>query len=316
MGFLPDNKAELSSLPAQTKLIPSGCKSGFTLVELMIVVAISGLVLIAILGVYKAQKRIMVAQDVVVDIQQNVRTALFTLTQDIRMAGYDPTLSGNFGITFVGFRDLNDANAVGGNSALQFTGDWNDGDGDGRPGPPNGVVDANETVTFSLYEESGAAVGTVTDLARNIGGGRQLLAQNIQAIGLAYAYDLNNDKALDTYTTTGGTQQVIWAIDSDNDGTLDRRLDTNGDGNITNADGPGAGLNELIVGAQISPPVAMADIRAVRIWLLAAESAAEHTEYYDPNTYVVGRQIITPRDNLRRRLVETTVQCKNMGLNE
>ena len=177
------------------------------------------------------------------------------------------------------------------------------------------VQDGNETVTFSLYE-FGAAAGTVTDLARNIGGGRQLLAQNIQAIGLAYAYDVDNNKSLDTYTTTAGTQQVIWAIDSDNNGTLDRRLDTNGDGAITNADGPGAGLNELIVGAAIATPVAMADVRAVRIWLLAAENAAEHSEHYDPNTYVVGRQILTPRDNLRRRLVETTVQCKNMGLNE
>lgn len=287
MGFLPEDKR------------------GFTLVELMVVVAVSGLVAIAIMGAYKAQKRIMSSQEVVTDIQQNVRTAVFTLTQDIRMAGYDPTLSGNFGIIFVGFRDLNDASNVAGNSAFQFTADYD----------RDGVVDGNETVTFSLYE-FGAAAGTVTDLARNSGGGRQLLAQNIQAIGLAYAYDVDNDKALDTYTTTGGTQQVIWAIDSDNDGTLDRMLDTNGDGGITNADGPGAGLNELIVGAQISPPVTMADVRAVRIWLLAAESAAEHAEHYDPNTYVVGRQIISPRDNLRRRLVETTVQCKNMGLNE
>jgi type IV pilus assembly protein PilW len=284
-------------------------KRGFTLVELMVVVAVSGLVAIAIMGAYKAQKRIMSAQEVVTDIQQNVRTAVFTLTQDIRMAGYDPTLSGGFGITFVGFRDLNNANAVGGNSAFQFTADYN----------RDGVVDGNETVTFSLYDFGAAddeVIGTMTDLAKNEGGGRQLLAQNIQAIGLAYAYDVDNDKALDTYTTTAGTQQVIWAIDSDNDGTLDRRLDTNGDGGITNTDGPGAGVNELIVGAQISPSVPMADVRAVRIWLLAAESAAEQTEHYDPNTYVVGRQIISPRDNLRRRLVETTVQCKNMGLNE
>ncbi|OGQ85857.1 MAG: hypothetical protein A2512_09865 [Deltaproteobacteria bacterium RIFOXYD12_FULL_56_24] len=280
-------------------------KRGFTLVELMVVVAVSGLVVIAIMGAYKTQKRIMNVQDVVSDIQQNVRTSVFTLTQDIRMAGYDPTLSGGFGITFVGFRDLNDNNSVAGNSAFQFTADYD----------RDGVLDGNETITFSLYE-FGAAAGTITDLARNNGGGRQLLAENIQAIGLAYAYDVDNNKALDTYTTTAGTQQVIWAIDSDNDGTMDRRLDTNGDGAITNVDGPGAGLNELIAGAALATPVAMADVRAVRIWLLVAESAAEHSEHYDPNTYVVGRQILTPRDNLRRRLVETTVQCKNMGLNE
>lgn len=280
-------------------------KKGFTIVELLVAMAIAGVVAIGIWSAYKAQKTLMTAQEVVTDLQQNLRSSIFTMTQDIRMAGYDPTMNGNFGITFVGFRDLNNVNNAAGNSAIQFTADY---DGDG-------VVDGNETVTFSLYE-FGAAAGTITDLARDNGGGRQLLAQNIQAIGLAYAYDVNNDKALDTYTTAGGGQQVIWAIDSNNDGTLDRRLDTNGDGIIDNADGPGAGLNELIVGAAINPPVTMDDVRSVRIWILAAEDAAEHTEYYDPNTYVVGRQIVTPRDSLRRRLVETTVQCKNMGLNK
>ena len=280
-------------------------KKGFTIVELLVAMAISGVVAIGIWSAYKSQRRLMSSQEVVTDIQQNVRSAIFTMTQDIRMAGYDPTMSGKFGITFVGFRDLNDINNAAGNSALQFTADY-----DG-----NGLLAANgETVTFSLYEFG--AAGTITDLARNNGGGRQLLAQNIQVIGLAYAYDVNNDKALDTYTTTGGTQQIIWAIDSDNDGTLNRRLDGNGDGIINNVDGPGAGLNELIVGANIINPVAMEDVRAVRIWILAAEDAGEHAEYYDPNTYVVGRQIITPRDNLRRRLVETTVLCKNMGLNQ
>lgn len=281
-------------------------KKGFTVVELLVAVAISGVVAIGIWSAYKSQRRLMSAQEVVTDLQQNIRSAIFTMTQDIRMAGYDPTMNGNFGITFVGFRDLNDVNNAAGNSALQFTADY---DGDGL------VAGNGETVTFSLYE-FGAAAGTITDLARNSGGGRQLLAQNIQAIGLAYAYDVNNDKALDTYTTTGGTQQIIWAIDSDNDGTLDRRLDRNGDGVITNTDGSGPGLNELIVGTNIINPVAMEDVRAVHIWILAAEDAGEHAEHYDPDTYVVGRQIITPRDNLRRRLVETTVQCKNMGLNQ
>lgn len=290
--------------------LPPLNKKGFTLVEVLVAMAISGVVAIGIWNAYKAQKNLMNAQEVVTDIQQNIRSAIFTMSQDVRMAGYDPTMNTNHSITFVGYRDLDNADNVAGNSAFQFTADY---DGDG-------VVDGNETITFSLYE-FGAAAGTITDLARNNGGGRQLLAQNIQAIGLAYAYDVDNDKALDTYTVTPPApapswQQVIWAIDSDNNGTLDRRLDRNGDGLINNTDGPGAGLNELIVGANIAPPVAMADVRAVRIWILAAEDAAEHAEHYDPTTYVVGRQIITPRDNLRRRLVETTVQCKNMGLNK
>lgn len=299
---------------------------GFSLVELMIAVAISSAVLIGIWGVYRVQMRTGGAQEVVTDLQQNLRTAIFTMTKEIRMAGFDPSGSGNFGITFVGFQQLNQAGVAvnGDNNSIIFTADNGAG-----PNAGNGILDADETYTFSLFQfgwnvAGGVAAGTTTDLGRNTGGGLQPFVQNIEAIGLAYAYDLNGDGALDTYTVTAGplaligSQQIIWAIDSNSDGILETRLDTNGDGNITRIDGPSAAaagvINENIVGVAIAPSAEMKDIRAIRIWIVAAENAAEHGEHMDQDTYVAGRRIYTPRDNLRRRLLDTIVYCKNMGL--
>ncbi|MFA6899695.1 MAG: prepilin-type N-terminal cleavage/methylation domain-containing protein [Desulfurivibrionaceae bacterium] len=299
---------------------------GFSLVELMIAVAISSAVMIGIWAVYSVQERTGGAQEVLTDLQQNLRTAIFTMTQEIRTAGFDPTGSGNFGITFVGFQEQNNAGAVviGNNSALIFTADNGAG-----ANAENGILDADETYTFSLFQfgwnvAGGVGTGTTTDLGRNTGAGLQPFVQNIEALGLAYAYDLNGDGALDTYTVTAGplagTQQVIWAIDSNNDGTLDTLLDTNGDGNIFRNDGPSANadvnavVNENIVGVPIAPAAEMKDIRAIRIWIVTTEDAAEHGKYLDQYTYVVGRRIYTPRDNRRRRLLDTIVYCKNMGL--
>ncbi|WP_456387872.1 PilW family protein [Desulfolithobacter sp.] len=72
---------------------------GFTLVELMITLLISGIISVAIYSTYTSQQRVYFAQYSVAEMQQNIRAALSILARDIRMAGYDPT--GNAGSGFV-----------------------------------------------------------------------------------------------------------------------------------------------------------------------------------------------------------------------
>ncbi|GAG11101.1 unnamed protein product, partial [marine sediment metagenome] len=62
------------------------------------------------------------------------------------------------------------------------------------------------------------------------------------------------------------------------------------------------------------------DIRAVRIWMLARTGRGDD-KFANTRTYTVGSKVITPNtdanlnnDNLRMRLLETTVKCRNMGL--
>jgi len=236
--------------------------NGFTLIELLVVIAISGVLLTAIYSAFQWQHKNYHVQEQVAEMQQNLRAAMDIMSMEIRMAGYDPTGSGNFGITNAAF------------NFIKFTSDMND----------NGNVDSNETISYSLYDFDS---DSNLDLARDDGSGRQLLAENIEYFGLAYAYD----KDLDGNLEINSSNDVIWAIDTNNDGNLDYSIFDN---------------------SPISP-VALDRIRAVRIWILA-KADKEDPDFQNTNTYVIGNQVITPNDKFRRRLLTGIVHCRNMGL--
>jgi prepilin-type N-terminal cleavage/methylation domain-containing protein len=62
-------------------------KKGFTLVEILVVVAILGLVMGSIYSVYLTHMKSAYSQEEVVEVQQNLRIAMDSITKDIRMAG-------------------------------------------------------------------------------------------------------------------------------------------------------------------------------------------------------------------------------------
>jgi type IV pilus assembly protein PilW len=66
-------------------------QQGFTLVELIVAMAIAGIVMGAIYSTYKSQQDSYVTQTHVVEMQQNLRAALYVVGRDIRMAGFNPT---------------------------------------------------------------------------------------------------------------------------------------------------------------------------------------------------------------------------------
>jgi len=72
---------------------------GFTLVELMVTMVVAFLVIAAVYASYVVQQRTQIEQQQVTRIQQNLRAALDMMTREFKMAGYDPTLTGNYGIT-------------------------------------------------------------------------------------------------------------------------------------------------------------------------------------------------------------------------
>ncbi len=63
---------------------------GFTLIEMMIAVAVAAGISAATFSVYRVQQRSYLMQEQIVDLQQNVRAFLFFIEKDLRMAGYDP----------------------------------------------------------------------------------------------------------------------------------------------------------------------------------------------------------------------------------
>ncbi|MBN1276285.1 MAG: PilW family protein [Deltaproteobacteria bacterium] len=290
---------------------------GFTLIELLISMAIAGIVTAAIYAAFQAQQRSSVIQENVNQMQQNLRAAMEIVIKDVRMAGYGRPNVGGVGILDVrprGNAKVNPLpdydNGFTGNGAIQLSADFND----------NGVLNPEETITYSIFDSPVGAPDQKPDLAREVGGGaRQLLAENIESLGFAFAFDADGDGNIDTYDATGMVplpadpeqrRRIIWAVcTTTNVNLLNRNLDTNLDGVIDENDD--ADNNDLIEGVALASPVDPADIRAVRIWMLARTDRPDD-RFRNPETYVVGHKVLTPGDNYRRRLLETIVRCRNL----
>ncbi len=253
-------------------------KRGFTLVEILITLLLASIVTAAIYKTFREQQKSYIVQEEVVEMQQNLRAALDIMSREIRMAGYDPLQSGNFGFLRADAR------------LIRFTIDF-----DNSGGTPGN----DETITYQLYDYD--SDGVAAELRRTTTSLDLPIALNIEAIGFAYGFDNDADGYLDK-DASGNT---IWAIDTNGDGRLDTNLDSNSDGIID--------ANDSTSGVALTTPVDISTIRAVRLWVLARTSRADK-KFRDRRTYVVGNQHLTPNDGYRRRLVSITIKCRNMGL--
>ena len=140
----------------------------------------------------------------------------------------------------------------------------------------------------------------------------------IEDIGFAYAYDNDNNLDLDRVAAAGGAGSVIWAIDTDNNNTLDTNVDSNADGDVKNDDDTNSdGLINNTDGA-LGTTVPLTDIRAVRIWLLSRSNRAD-PDYVDPHAYVIGHKVLdmkndaayANRRNFRHYLLDSAIALPN-----
>lgn len=149
---------------------------GFTLVELLVTLAISGIIMTGVYTAFKSQNDSYQAQDQVVEMQQNIRAALELLTQEIRAAGYDRTRTSGSGIVTatvdrLGFtQDLNADGTISGDESVTY------GFSLAEDGDADGVADSGSA---PLGRNSGTATGVG-------GSGFQSIAENFQAIEFRY----------------------------------------------------------------------------------------------------------------------------------
>jgi len=73
-------------------------KKGFTVIELLISLAIMSVALTSIYGLYMSYVRVYTTEGVTSQVQQGVRAGMNMMVRDVRMAGLDPTRTGSFGI--------------------------------------------------------------------------------------------------------------------------------------------------------------------------------------------------------------------------
>jgi type IV pilus assembly protein PilW len=147
-------------------------EKGFTVVELLVAMAIIGVVMGGIYSAYYSQQRSYVVQEQVAEMQQNLRGAMYFMAKEIRMAGCNPTGAADAGVVTA------EANTI------NFTMDLRGQDIDD---PPNGTTtNANENITYALADISPAGGDGILDLARDTGGGQMVVAENIDALDFVY----------------------------------------------------------------------------------------------------------------------------------
>ena len=163
-------------------------QQGFTLVELIVAMAMAGIVIGAIYSTYKSQQDSYVTQTHVVEMQQNLRAALYVIGRDIRMAGFNPT-----GITdLAGFEQSlpdGDGTETTDSTHLAFTID-ND---------RNKVINANDDTEQIAYRlDSNRLQKYIYDTVD--GWDWRTVAENIDAIDFVYLDD--NGNPVDPTTVT------------------------------------------------------------------------------------------------------------------
>jgi len=274
-------------------------------VELLIVIVLSSVVLTGIYSVFRAQQDTYVSNTQVVEMQQNLRAALYMMEREIRLAGYSRQASSCATITSAKLGEIG------------FT--WDDNENETCDGLPGSGQNAVEDVAFGMttgvdnnrdgVPDTGIAVGTI---GRRIGGptqGFDRIANNIERIAFAYAYDDEQDGVVDTYAGSS-PPVIIWGYDSDDDDDLDTD----------------------ILGNAITPNIALDRIRMVRIWVVARSNRTLRG-YSDTRTYMQGTAGVghdpdvvyspgtdkpaspyTVNDSFMRRQMNTIIKCRNMGL--
>lgn len=73
-------------------------QNGLTMIEIMMYIIISSIIMASVYNAFYTQQKSYSSQNNTVEIQQIVRSGIYTMTREIRSAGYDPTRNVNTGI--------------------------------------------------------------------------------------------------------------------------------------------------------------------------------------------------------------------------
>lgn len=325
--------------------LPTGSVAGFTIIELLIAIALGLVILAGLFRTFKVQHDSYVVQDQVSAMQQNLRAAMYLITRDLQMAGYYT----NFDRT-----------------ARQM--DWNDLDGDNNP---DTNMETGRPLIFAVNNASGVDIKTDTDVivivkasreeGRLLGIGEGASTSNIslsswnldseagddlnrlagtKKYGVLVKNDLNYAELfhLDTsgnidpplaqnYTTNDRVHRadiIIYKID---DSTPTRpclvrkNLGSNNGYQVVAENIDNLQFRYLLDdgspnGTWTNAPVGNDQnrVRAVEI-LLVARTAFPQRGYRDTNSITFGGATIpAPNDSYRRKTLNSIVKTRNVGL--
>lgn len=154
---------------------------GFTLIEILVALAVTGIVMAGLVTAFSGQQDAHLAQTQVVEMQQNLRTALYIMTRQIRMAGYDP--NGEVDAAIISAGDGSDSA-----NQLAFSYYVSDGPTDGADNDDDGTGDeADEYLQImAYYKYNSTTLGSDTMGQKTGAANVQAIAESIQSVTFAY----------------------------------------------------------------------------------------------------------------------------------
>lgn len=265
--------------------------SGVTLIELMVAMTVFSLVIAGVCFAYQAQLRSYSTQREIVDMQQNLRAAMYLMTRELKLAGLDPTGKAGAGILTANVNTIT--------FSMDFTGGRSDGvdnDNDGIVDEGQDGIDNNGNGLIDEPDEAEWYNGSTADANEQVS---YFLSNDLNENGI-------ND-GLRTENNTGGVCHLMR-----NGQPLSLNIDAL---NFVYLDGNGVVLP--------APVLDRSAIRSVQVSVVArsAVSAATFVSGYVDNQAYQNQQpgeaaVILPAQNdpFRRISLSAEIKCRNMGL--
>ena len=151
---------------------------GFTLVELLVTLVIAGIIMTGVYSAFRTQQDSYIAQDQVVEMQQNIRSAFYIMADELRMAGYNIDKNGDN----AGTAGITAASSASVTFTIVADTDSVDNNSDGT------VDEAGElkTITYDHYDAYSSSDTNHLDVGRQVGGVKSAIAENIEQLEFFY----------------------------------------------------------------------------------------------------------------------------------
>jgi type IV pilus assembly protein PilW len=311
--------------------------SGFTLVELLVAIALGLVILAGLYQAFRTQHDSYIVQDQVAAMQQNLRAAMYLITRDLQMAGWYSNFDRNN--RTIDLQDLDERTG----RPLLFSVDNSDGAGG------NINVGTDALVIVKAGNENRPLIGgelatgnSINLSNRNLGGSTGIdLNNSSKKYGLLVKSDL---RAADLFVvdTASGTITSPWPLNEsylsddlvfradviiykvNNDAAGRPTLYRRNLGNDNNYQAVAENIDNMQVRYQLSDgswvneldSTNQAQVRAVEVTLVG-RTARRQRGYTDTNTYDFANNPaphLNPNDNFRRKVFSTIVKTRNVGL--